>query len=299
MTPTTRGALSALLLGLSTLSFGCAATTETSTSADDVSSASSETIRASAGAELYAARAAWAVHRAHSAEDFVDVRLYEISGGDPAANGTHLWLTLQGSVDDFYTWDLGANVRSVTKVEVVRAGLVRFEGTTDMYDEEALRLTSVPFVAFAQYTKDADMLLSPLVEFAFSSEAADLEWHDLYEATDDESSRFLSSVFDITVAERGGVVARVFETMGGDPIINGDHLYLSLMTHPEDNMFDLGLNVASVSSVSFARDGRLLIEGTEDTWGEDGPTPQPFTYRVDFALEGHDPPSKVKLTRVR
>jgi hypothetical protein len=283
-------ALFTLALGLS--SFGCAAPAATTTDDSDLaaaaSDASSRTIRAS-DEEAYALLAStWAVHSAASPDELM-VRVYELGGGDPAYNGTSLKLAIDGGPGLNAIWDLGANIRAVESVSVAEEGKVLIRGSVDAYDGETGEFALVPYEATATYAM-GEYGLEPTLKVSTAGETVEVDQDK------DPASLFLIAVYGVSTLENETIHARLFEVGGGDPVMNGDNLMLTLMAYPDVQTYELGLDVATVESFGFGGDGGLRIKGTEDWMTAEGEFQQrPFSYAIAFSVGDDGPSSTIEL----
>jgi len=249
---------------------------------------STRTVTASSDPQLANLDALWAVHTLEA--DGLMIRAYELTGGDPAMNGTSVYLSASAGYETL-TWDLGVNIRSITKMERVGAAALKLTGTRDDLDGDEMPV-SRPFEMIVRGRPSGDFLDAKLT-LERDGETSTVT------ATTDAATDFMSSVYDLKSAESEEVSARVFETTAGDPAMNGDMLYLTLMSFPESKTYELGLNVASVTSVTTSN-GQVRIEGTEDFMDAEGNIGQkPFTYAVKFTITDYAPADEITLVRVR
>lgn len=275
---------------LGTASFGCAAATaDSSTDESDVTAAATtRTVEASRDPSHELLASTWAVHSVGSPDELM-VRVYELGGGDPAMNGTSLMLAIDGGPDMGFIWDLGANIRSVESVKVPRAGTITITGSQDTYDDATGELALVPYEATVVYRLDNG--LDPRLAVTAGGQTSTVE------PQTDAAATFLSRVYRITTLENDAVHARVFELGGGDPALNGDQLFLSLMSYPEVKTYDLELDVLEVERVTFGPSGEIRVEGREDTMSYEGEIGQkPFAYAVRFTMADDGPASRVSIT---
>lgn len=98
-------------------------------------------------------------------------------------------------------------------------------------------------------------------------------------------------IFNVVTVDdpAGEVVARIFETGGGDPAMNGNHLVLHLATtDPAGNAFTwrTGLNIYELKSAKL-KNRKLTLKGTEHRMGDGGGIgTHPVTIEIVFRLEG-------------
>ncbi len=222
--------------------------------------------------------------------DELDVRVFEMGGGDPAMNGNYLWLGLSGDESDT-VWDTGLNVSTVAKVEVPSAGVVRLSVSWDTLDAEGNTKKEDGQVTI-RYSLTAGRVAPTL---SVEAPAAHGGTQSVTPQTD-AAANFLGGVYGIKQIEREGVLARVYEVAGGDPAMDGDHLYMSLMSFPEVKTYDLGLNIASLDSLKFTSASELAIEGKKDQQDASGRiTPASYSAKVQFSLANGAPTNSVKV----
>jgi hypothetical protein len=282
-------AVFAVLMGLA--SFGCAAPADTATDDSDFSSASRgapRAVEASREAAYALLASTWAIHAVPSPDDLM-IRVYELGGGDPAANGTTLKLAIDGGPGLGAIWDLGANIRAVESISVPAAGKVVIKGSQDHYDDASGRFELVPYEATATYAMDDDGLAAKLIVTTSGVTSTALQ-------EEDPASLFLIGVYKVSTVEADAIHARLFEVGGGDPVMNGDQLMLSLMSYPDVKTYDLGLDVAAVDSFTLGPAGDLRIQGSEDWRTPDGDFEQKrFSYSVRFSVDEDGPAPKITL----
>lgn len=272
----------AFVLGLATS--GCTSTEDTTQGGEGAQAqvAGAREIGVSTGAPRVL-EGVWHV-RSIPSPDELTIRLYELGGGDPAINGTFLELAIEDKV-----WELPSNILSVTSATSRGAGQLEIVGVQQTIDGESGDPKSSPWKSVITYQLDGGNVSSKL----------DVKTNDAPEsitAKTDASATFLSSVYKVTTAEAEGLHARVFEAGGGDPAMNGARLYLALMSYPDVGVFDLGLDVSSVSKVEVdPKSRRITILGNEDTIDRDGAiSSRPF--RKTFAVsEVEGTPTSVQL----
>ena len=222
--------------------------------------------------------------------DELDVRVFEMGGGDPAMNGNYLWLGLSGDESDT-VWDTGLNVSTVAKVEVPSAGVVRLSVSWDTDDGEGNTKKEDGQVTIRYSLTEGRVAPSLSVE----APAGHGGTQSVTPQTD-AAANFLGGVYGVKQIEREGVLARVYEVAGGDPAMDGDHLYMSLMSFPEVKTYDLGINMASLESLKFASALELAIEGKKDQQDASGRiTPAAYSAKVQFSLENGAPGSSLKV----
>jgi len=186
------------------------------------------------------------------------------------------------------TFDLGVNIRHITKLVADEPGILRITGTKDTYDNDSDEVRNIPFEATVRYREVAQAFT---VTAETGGSATTVVKHE------DQAAQFLSRVSAMTDLDQGDVNARVFQVGGGDPALNGNHVFLSLMTYPEERTYDLGLNVASVTKVSFAGNNDLRVEGSEDYPGQDGSVAhRPFSARIIFKVTDGAPSESIGVT---
>ncbi len=283
------------VLGATVLSFlalatvGCAASNDEPASGLSSEVTSQKTIQASNDAKHGMLEGLWAVRQIEG--DFVSLRLYELGGGDPAVNGNQLWLGACGeqSADGCSMFELGVSVRSVDKVEIKAPGTIVLNGVEDRVDAEGEILPNQRWEATITYSvKDNDgLVVDPTISVKKDAEAS-----TTVQASADPAARFLQTVFRMHSAEMGesGYMARVFETAGGDPAMNGVNAYLSISELPYlTKTFDLDLDVAGVTKISFTSAYDLRVEGTKDS-SADGWEVQSraFAYSAKFSVNPGD-----------
>ena len=213
-------------------------------------------------------------------------RVYSVMGAQ-AADPDRVWLAIDGSDHQTPIWDLGMKAVSISKVEAAGRGSLRISGTElDASDKE------VPFTATVRYTLEGAASDAVTVEKAGVTQTV--------KADSSASAAGLAVVIGLKDIRANGIRARLYEIGGGDPALNGDQLVLNLADHPDYVTFDLGLNVASVTTFGSPRLGNLQIAGSEDFMDENGDVGhRPFAVEVQFAASPGTVPSGVTVARKR
>lgn len=281
------------LTAASALSIGCSSDSTTTSDPQVQDVTSTRDVRASTDPKHAAFGGVWAIRSISHPN--LTLRLYETGGGDPALNGNMLRLGAFGDHDAGGVFELGLNVSSVTKAEMSGPDL-KLAGMEDTIDQNG-ETKSVPYEATVKLTTgngpDGLEVKSVSVTRGSSTNPAprmtEAEWD------------FIGSAYSVRQAEKNDTIARVFETAGGDPAMNGVSVYLSLMSYPEERTYDLGLNIAGVDSMTFQSPTELRIDGKEDTMGSSGiPTAKPASWSVTFSIGSDGAPAQViKLKRLR
>lgn len=225
------------------------------------------------------------------ADDEATVRLYEIGGGD-ALNGDHLWLGVSAPGAE-EIWDTGVNVRSVESVILTQSGAVQVLATSDDVDPASGDAHAVDVQVGLRYGLRGGLLGKDLVVDAPATAGGTR----MVPSDASAPAAFLNRVYGMKGVERDGLVARVFEVAPtGDPAMNGDHLFLSVDA-PAPWTYELGLDVATLTTARFAAAGELVLEGTVDRMGRDGvPQSKPFSTKIGIALARAGSPATVKVT---
>jgi hypothetical protein len=292
----------ALVSSFALASVGCAAPTDTAAPAaeegtDSAEVIASQDIRASSKEQLQRLSGLWNTRNAELAKGVttgLTLRVLETGGGDPALNGNYLWLAVIGEHGEASVFELDLNIAGLDKVELTAPGVLHLKGTQDTIEGESGDVKNgLPFEATVRFAAKDDAVPSRVkVESKGQSHDAD--------KNAEASAEFLGSIYQVDTKENETVIARTFLSAVGDPAMNGAHVHLSLMAYPEERTYELGLNVASVTKISFASKTRLRIEGTEDTMDAGGNIKsRPFAYAVRFSV-GQDgiPSEAVKLQRL-
>lgn len=288
--------VAASLAMLSTFAVGCAAPAEESVAGGEAAATSrpaepARTVTASTDPKFDLLPGLWEVSSIQSA-DQLDVTLYGTGGGDPAINGNQLWLSISTGTMSVATWDLGLNIRSVDKLEPKGPGAVRITGKQETISGDTGETISKPFEATIAYRLQGDEI-QPKITITTGGASR--------EATADTSpgADFMSHVYKVNTFENDEIHARVFEAMGGDPAMNGDHLFLALMQYPEVKMFELDINVATVKKVYAAGPGQLRIDVGADTLDQNGAVKQvAATYAVKFSTGNDGPGSTISVSKL-
>lgn len=208
------------------------------------------------------------------------LRLYELGGGDPAANGNHLWLGVQGSPSEgALAFDLGLDVLFVESVTSPAKGSVVITGQESADDEGNTR----DFEATIAYSVRGTTL-APTIRVTKGAETKTVQ----------KSSRagadILASAYKVQASHSPGMQGRVYTASGGgDPARNGAKVYLSLTNFPEGKAYDLGLDVADVKGLSMPENGVVHIDVDEDV--APGET-KSFRYTVTYTMNDEAAPSE-------
>jgi hypothetical protein len=295
-----RTLLAALLLSSSTsLVIGCSSSDSDSGSnapaaSDTQDVTSSRDIAATTKEEHAALGSMWHVRKV--ANDKVSLFLYETGGGDPAMNGNVLYLGAFGEHGAGGVFDLGINIVEVKKAEMAGPDTIKITGIRDTMGDDGNIKPGQPFEATVKITvKDGDegIAVEKKVTVTQPGEAA-----KTVDATTEQRWDFMGSVYKMTNAQDENVVFRLFERSGGDPAMNGVELFASIGIEMESNEFDLGLNLAGVTKVSFKSATEVRIEALEDQMGADGiPHPKPVFYSVKYTVSDRVG-DKIKLTKL-
>lgn len=282
-------AITSSLLGLAFVfglaASGCAAEEASSDGGEGAQAqvAASQPIGATNGAALVL-DSVWKVTTIQSPDE-TSIHLYELGGGDPAINGTYLQLSIGEMV-----WELPSNILAVKSAKALRAGTIEIVGEQQAVDTEDGNPKTMPWKSTVTYElKNGTLSTTISVDTNGTPETIS--------AKTDTAAKFLSSVYAVTSAESESLHARVFESGGGDPAMNGAHLYLALMNYPEVSVFPLGLDVNRVSKVEVdGKTRKVTIVGIEDTMDGSG-TITGKAFRKTFSVtEIEGVPSSVQLT---
>ncbi len=290
----------ALVALMSVSSFvGCAAPEDaaTDTAIGEQNAVVSREIRASRSPEHIAFSSLWAVRTI--AHESLSLRIYETGGGDPALNGNYLWLGAFGAHGfGGGMFDLGLNVASLDEAVIEGVDEIRLRGTHDTVTADGDIQTGLPFEARVKL-KGGQTLegygVEPTVKVTFNGTTHDVD------ATDEEAHQFLASTFEMTseAAGESDRIVRLYQTAGGDPAMNGVGAFITVMSYPDIQTFDLGINVATISRLRWVRGDEFQIEGFEDTMNAQGDiVPVPFTYTLTVSFDDTGAPRDViKLTK--
>jgi hypothetical protein len=226
----------------------------------------------------------------------MDLAVIEFGGGDPALNGDYLFLSAYGpDHGDGGVFELGMNVSTLTSATMVGSDTIKLVGTQDTIDPKTNDFKNVPFEATVKLTL-VDRDIQPAVTLTMNAEKP-----ETIAKTAEEGKRFFNSIFAVKQSEsKAGNIVRLFETGGGDPAMNGDQLVLNILSYPEDQTYDLGLNVNTVSKFEVT-DTQVKLEGSEDIMGADGNIKnRPFAYTINYAIGSDGAPApSISITRTR
>jgi hypothetical protein len=112
-------------------------------------------------------------------------------------------------------------------------------------------------------------------------------------ATGDSSLQVLTHVFGIhnLSDDKRGLTLRLFESGGGDPVVNGNRLLLAIVPEPSQvpHVFETGIDIYTLRSVVLDTEkSEISIDTTEHVQGEAGPIrerPRSYTIRYDVDAE--------------
>jgi hypothetical protein len=188
----------------------------------------------------------------------LNLRVIETAGGDPAMNGDQLVL-VAGSNEDAPTqvFDLGLNINTLTSVTFASERVVHLAGKMDRMSATGDIQSDEPFEADVMLTLDGSGVAN-VASVSTGGTSTNVT------ATTDQGLQFYESVIKVTPTAVGNVEARILETAGGDPAMNGVGVFLVLDGGHADPVFDLGLNIAGVDTVTATSATELRIDGSED-----------------------------------
>ena len=112
-------------------------------------------------------------------------------------------------------------------------------------------------------------------------------------ASNDSSLQVLAQVFGIhnLSDDKRGVMLHLFESGGGDPAVNGNHLLLAIVPEPSQapRVWQTGIDIYNVRSVALdAEKSEISIDATEHFQGDPGvirERPRHYTIRYDIDAE--------------
>lgn len=291
-----RSLLTALLLSSSSLVIGCAASDETASApaSDTQDVTSSRDIAATTKEEHAALSSMWDVKRIES--DKAALFLYETGGGDPAMNGNQLFLGAFGEHGAGGVFDLGINIVEVKKAEMAGPDTIKITGTRDTMGDDGNIKPGQPFEATVKFTlregRDGVEVDKTVVVTQPGSEATTVR------ATTEARWDFMGSIYKMTGIQDENVGFRLYERTGGDPAMNGVSVFVSIGVEMDSREFDLGLNLAGITKVSFKSATEVRIEALEDQMGADGiPHPKAVFYSVKYTVTDRVG-DKIKLTKL-
>ncbi|MBX3231341.1 MAG: hypothetical protein KIT84_10385 [Labilithrix sp.] len=122
-------------------------------------------------------------------------------------------------------------------------------------------------------------------------------------ATTEARFGWLNGVWNVRgVDNEAGIDLSIIEAGGGDPALNGNHLFLSAYgpDHGGGGVFELGLNISELTGVEMVGDTTLKLTGTyDDIIGEDGDITggHPFEALVKLTMNANDVQESLTVTR--
>lgn len=254
-------------------------------SARPAESALAVTIRPSTDPAHHMIGSVGAVHAVATKDPF-DVRVYETHVGDPVNNGDLLWMSVSAPSRDGAMFDLGLDILKLTTVESLGGGKYAIKGTRSKTDEKGEHVTE-PFEATVELVVE-DARIKGVVVTQPDGSKARIDPSKVAGA--DSTAR----VHKVTTKADGGVLASVYE-LGNDTALNRAHLFLNLLVHPAVwAIYDLELDVATLSSMSLANSGgeyTIELEGLRDTAPGQS---EPFRKTIKFAI-GDGPPGAIEM----
>lgn len=274
----------ALVLGFA--SFACASPPSDDASGGDGAQAqvAAREIPRSTRDEHGVLHALWAIHGVESPDE-ARIRVYELSG-DTAMNGTSVRVAIEDKL-----FELPANIRSVDAASSPSAGTVQIRGLVETLDAEGMPKAE-PWEATLTYAI-REGAVSPRAEVVIGGQTTELE------ALGGTAAAFLTTVTNVKVTSTGRLGVRVFEAGVGDPAMNGAQLLLALNEAEETSVFELGLDVRSVSSIAIDDATRTVrIAGTKDHLDENGGVVSSrFESRLVYSVNDAGVPTRVSFAR--
>jgi hypothetical protein len=294
--------LALLLLSSSLLALGCSSSDDGAAdtpAADTQDVTSSRDITATTKEEHAALGSIWNVKRILN--DRVSLFLYETGGGDPAMNGNLLYLGAFGEHGAGGVFDLGINIVEVKKAEMVDADTIKITGIRDTMGDDGGIKPGQPFEATVTFTvKDNGVDGLEVGKQVVVMQPGEIA--TTVTATNEARWSFMGLITSMTRLshiDNQTVGARLFAQTGGDPAMNGVLPFLSINLDMEEKTFDLGLDLAGISRVSFKSSTELRIEALEDRLDADGiPHAHPVVYSVKYSIDGESVGDKIELTKV-
>lgn len=228
--------------------------------------------------------------------DTVTLRLYETLGSE-GANGNMLWLGVFADQGDGFMFDLGLNVRTVNTA-TANASEVTITGTKDVTDSNGNSKSGVPFEAHVRFTTkevDDELTVKPEIEVVYEGKTSPVQ------AATDPADAFIGDLYDMESDTSEAQIARVYTRSMGDSVSNGANVFVSISNEGNDVTFDLGLNVAAITSLKFAGKNALRLEGLQDVTDSKGKIVQTeFAYTLNFTIDDDGTPGNtIKLTLSR
>jgi hypothetical protein len=221
----------------------------------------------------------------------LNLRVIETAGGDPAMNGDQLVL-VAGSSNDVPTqvFDLDLNINTLASVTFKSDRIVHLSGTIDTIDVTG-DIHNGPFEADVTLSLDGAAIKN-VASVSTGGKATNVT------ATTDPALQFYDSVFKVTGLGVGKVEARILETGGGDPAMNGDVVFLVLDGGHADPVFDLGLNIGGVDKLTATSGTELRIDGSEDFNPSDIKS-RKVAYSAKFTTDSHDEVSSITFQKLQ
>jgi hypothetical protein len=229
------------------------------------------------------------------------VRVFEVApvGGDPAANGTGVMVSVSNWRGGEQVFETGLDVEAVTAVHSNT-----FEGTARVtidvsvtgYDEALGQLTSEQNSYLFEFADSAESV-PVAAELYDTNLLPDAEARTDLAASVEPSHALLPSVASVRQLETADVTVRVYEVMPpGDPAMNGTYVFTNLSSWDgQSHTFDTGIDVRNVYDIMF-RNGELEVHSIADVMLSDGDVGTgPVVYPVRFALEGEELPSEIRV----
>jgi hypothetical protein len=137
------------------------------------------------------------------------------------------------------------------------------------------------------------MLRALVMTLALIFTSPALAAEETVKATGDSSLQVLTRVFGIhnLSDDKRGLTLRLFESGGGDPAVNGNHLMLAIVPEPSQapRVWQTGIDIYKVRSVALdAEKPEISIDATEHFQGDQGAIgerPRHYTIRYDIDAE--------------
>lgn len=242
-------------------------------------------VRATSAANLQKLSGLWGVTPVKTA-DRTTARIYELGGGDPALNGDYVWVSVSDAEGHQAVWDTGLNVSAISEVSAPEPGALRFSIKWDTMNANGDQGVGQGAVTL-RYTLSGGKISPSLTMSAPADLVGSRAPTDgVLTADASPEADLLGRVYGYHKTTASSAEVRVFEVGGGDPAMNGDHLYVSVMNFPEEALFDLGSDFATVKELKSSGQEEVTLTGTSDTMDGDGQIkPAPFTAKLAFDID--------------
>ena len=211
----------------------------------------------------------------------LDLAVFQVGGADADINSNSAWVTV-GRGNKTAAFDLGMMIQTVDTGEMTLPDVVHLAGTS-------VTISDKGEVVPEKWEATVKLGVQPGDAVTLTRDGRTTS----IAAATDAGARFLPSVRAVHTAEGAASDAfvRVFESAA--PGATAHRLMVSIMALPEEQTFDLGVDVKTVTKVASPKDGLLTIEGTD---AASRPVVYSLTYKVD---EETGPSTTAKITRVR